>query len=44
VGLTAYLAYVEAALDEAREAGVSRADVAMLLGRVLSAAVAAASG
>jgi AcrR family transcriptional regulator len=43
VGLTAYVAYVEAALDEARERGVARDQVEGLLGRALSATVQAAS-
>jgi AcrR family transcriptional regulator len=39
VGLSAYLAYFEAALDEARERGVAREAVRDLLVRVLSATV-----
>jgi AcrR family transcriptional regulator len=43
VGLAAYLAYVEAALDEALELGVAREEVRGLLERVLSATVEASS-
>src|SRR5262245_30071030 len=39
VGLSAYLAFVETALDEARERGVARGGVRDLLVRVLSATV-----